>query len=267
VQFYNAQLRYNKIRDLTAAFIWGLLVGGLLLLLPKEGLPASADRQPMHAIFDGLLSKYNRQGRVDYGGFKREEANLDAYLDLLAEIEPGTLGRDQRIAFYINAYNAWTIKLVLSGYPGVESIKDFGSLFKSPWKKRFVRIGSQVLSLDHIENDILRPQFKDPRIHFAINCASKSCPQLYHEAFAGSRLDAQLDDATRRFINDKRFNRLEEKTLYVSRIFKWYRDDFDGDIIGFFERYAAPPLKAAIVGRKKELKIEYLDYDWSLNGE
>ena len=233
------------------------------ILLPLSTVAGTA---PDHGIWDALLHEFNHQGRVDYAGLKREENRLDAYLGVLAGIDPRSLGRDEQFAFYINAYNAWTVKLILTGYPGVESIKDLGSLLKSPWKKKLVEINGEILTLDHIEHDILRPRFKDPRVHFAVNCASKSCPVLYGEAFVGRRLHAQLDEATRQFINDGRFNRLEGKTLYVSSIFKWFKKDFNGDIIGFIERYASPELKASLIANRKDLKVAYLVYDWSLNG-
>lgn len=241
----------------------------LIILLTVILLPVSvkADAAPDHSIWNELLSQYNHQGQVDYNGLKKEEARLDAYLDVLAGIDPQSLDRDEQFAFYTNAYNAWTVKLILTGYPGVASIKDFGSLFKNPWKRKFAEINGEILTLDHIEHDILRPRFKDPRVHFAINCAAKSCPILYREAFVGTRLQAQLDDATRRSLNDERFNRLEEKTLYVSRIFKWFNEDFNGDIVGFFEQYAAPELKASIAADRENIKVKYLDYDWTLNGE
>jgi len=219
-----------------------------------------------HTQYAELLHKYNRNGHVDYAGFKKDEAQLDAYLEQLAKIDPEALSRDERFAFYANAYNAWTIKLILTEYPGVESIKDLGSLFKSPWKKKFVKLDGKVITLDHIEHDILRPQFRDPRVHMAVNCASKSCPSLWNEPFTGSRLDDQLNAATRNFINNPEFNRLEGNTLYVSRIFKWFSEDFDEDIIAFVEKYAEGELKGAITANRSEMKVKYLDYDWSLNG-
>lgn len=230
-------------------------------------LPAIAQQRLDHLALDDLLRQYNHQGQVDYAGLKQKEAQLDTYLDTLAKIDPLSLAGDEQFAFYINAYNAWTIKLILTGYPDVESIKDYGSLFKSPWKKKFVNIKGEIVTLDHIEHDILRPQFKDPRVHFAINCAAKSCPPLYREAFVGQQLNTQLDDAARRFVNDARFNRLEGNTLYVSSIFKWFKEDFNGDIVGFFEEYALPDLKEAIGANEQHLKVKYLDYDWSLNGK
>ena len=120
---------------------------------------------------------------------------------------------------------------------------------------------------DHIEHDILRPEFKDPRVHFAINCASKGCPPLYQEPFAGSQLDMQLNEVTRHFINNPELNRLEGNVLYVSSIFKWFLEDFNNDIIGFFEQYASDRLKNQIITRRSSLNIKYLDYDWSLNGK
>jgi hypothetical protein len=252
-----------SIRCLTGRFRCWFLV----LALPAFVVwPASAAAVPDHGIFAELLAQYNHDGVVDYAGFKKEEARLDAYLDVLAGIDPDSLSRDERFAFYANAYNAWTIKLILTGYPGVESIKDLGSLFRSPWKKKFVRLGGEVISLDNIEHDILRPQFQDPRVHVAVNCASRGCPLLWHEPFVGSRLEEQLNAAARGFVNDSRFNRLEGDTLYVSRIFKWFGEDFNDDIIGFFEAYAEGELKTRLQARWGSVEIEYLDYDWSLNG-
>jgi hypothetical protein len=249
-----------------------LSAGIVRLALPIVGLlffsvvPAQAGAAADNRIFTELLTQYTHNGIVDYAGFKKEEARLDAYLDVLAGVDPNALARDDRFAFYANAYNAWTIKLILTGYPGVKSIKDLGSFFKSPWKKKFVKLGGAVISLDHIEHDILRPQFKDPRVHMAVNCASKSCPPLWGKPFTGSHLDVQLDAAARNFINNPGFNRLEGSTLYVSRIFKWFSEDFDDDIIGFFEKYATGKLRSKIQANRASLEVEYLDYDWSLNG-
>ena len=233
-------------------------------LLLLWSLPAGAMLDSR--IFAELLTKYSHNGVVDYAGFKKEEARLDAYLEVLAGIKPDSLSRDDRFAFYANAYNAWTIKLILTGYPGIESIKDLGSFFKSPWKKAFVKLGGKVITLDTIEHDILRPQFKDPRVHMAVNCASKSCPPLWPEPFVGSRLNDQLNAATGKFINNPGFNRIEGNTLYVSRIFKWFSEDFNDDVIGFFEQYATGELKSKIRVHRSSLKVKYLDYDWSLNG-
>jgi hypothetical protein len=213
-----------------------------------------------------LLKKYVHGGKVDYAGFKTEEAKLDRYLKILESVNPESLSRNEQFAFYANAYNAWTIKLILSGYPGVTSIKDLGSLLQSPWKKEIVHINGGVVTLDNVEHDILRPRYKDPRVHFAINCAAKSCPPLRQEPFSGEVLDQQLEDATRSFINDPKSYRLEGNELHVSRIFKWFSEDFNNDILGFFLKYATGELKERLESKSDQITVRYLNYDWSLNG-
>ncbi len=228
--------------------------------------PAAAADVVDHSLFGDLLGKYVKDGRVDYAGFKSEQAKLDQYLSALEKIDPEALARNEQFAFFINSYNAWTIKLVLTGYPGLKSIKDLGSIFQSPWSKEIVRIHGKTLTLDDIEQKILRPRFKDPRVHFAINCASKSCPPLGSEPYRGAALDAQLDKATRDFVNAPGNYRLEGDTLWVSSIFKWYAEDFNNDPAGFYAKYAGPSLKKALDERGNRIEVKYLDYDWSLNG-
>ena len=243
----------------------GLVMGLFLLSVPKDSAAENISK-PENAIYAELLSMYVQDGVADYAGFKEDEQKLDRYLSVLESTDIGTLPRNAQMAFYINAYNAWTIKLILSGYPGVESIKDLGGFFSGPWKKEFVRINDQVVTLDYIEHDILRPTFKDPRIHFAVNCASKGCPPLVSEPYEGSRLGEQLDRSTREFINDPEKNYLAGDKLYVSRIFKWFAKDFNQDVIGFFIKYADDSLKKQLQARGKSIQVKYLDYDWSLNG-
>jgi len=220
-----------------------------------------------HDLYVELLGKYVQAGAVNYKGLKSEEATLDAYLAVLETIDPESLSRDDQFAFYANAYNAWTIKLILSGYPGVKSIKDLGSLLKNPWKKKIARIDGKIVTLDHIEHDILRPRFKDPRVHFAINCAAKSCPPLSDEPFSGDTLDRQLDQLTRAFINDPNNNYLKGNELYVSSIFKWFKTDFKDGIVNFFFKYVEGDLKTNLKTIENKVKVKYLDYDWSLNGK
>lgn len=229
--------------------------------------PALSSGSVDHGLYSELLQKYVKKGVVDYQGFKKEEAKLDQYLGILEKTDTKKLSRNQQFAFYINGYNAWTIKLILGAYPGIKSIKEQGSLLRSPWKKKIARIDGDVLTLDNIEHDILRPQFKDPRIHFAVNCASKSCPPLRWEPYLGDVLDHQLTEMTRTFIHDPTYNRLEGNTVYVSSIFKWYSEDFNDDVVGFFMKYAEGELKERLQKRAKVIKVEYLDYDWSLNGK
>ena len=240
-------------------------VTAILLFSGLQGLGAAQGRVD-HSDYASLLKAHVHDGAVDYQGLKKNESRLDNYLEILSRVNPDQLEPAERMAFYINAYNAWTIKLILSKYPDLTSIKDLGTLFQSPWKKKFVKLNGQKVTLDHIEHEILRPRFRDPRIHFAVNCASKSCPPLLAEPYTGSRLEDQLEGATERFINDPQSNYVKGDTLYVSRVFKWFGEDFNNDIKGFFQKYARRELAARLAAAKTELKVAYLDYDWSLNG-
>jgi hypothetical protein len=241
-------------------------IATLLLLMTSYPLFAGAAKGPVdHSIYGRLLKTHVIEGRVDYSGFKKDEAQLDAYLDALATIDPGALAKQEQMAFYINAYNAWTIKLILGAWPDLNSIKDLGGLFQSPWKKSFVKLRQGVVTLDHIEHNILRPRYKDPRIHFAINCASISCPPLLNAPYLGSELDRQLDKVTMKFINDPDSNFVKGDSLHVSKIFKWFKEDFNGDVSGFFKRYARGELKKQLDSRGSDVNIKYLPYNWGLN--
>jgi hypothetical protein len=243
---------------------WMTLV--LAALLVPIGLPELARGDAVdQSIYAELLSKYVKAGRVNYAGFKADQGRLDQYLSALERVEPDRLNGEEAFAFYINAYNAWTIKLILTAYPGINSIKDLGSLFQSPWKKKFVRIHGKTLSLDQIEHDILRPRFKDPRVHFAINCASKSCPPLLSEPYRGDRLDAQLTRVTTDFLNQPANSRIENHQLWVSSIFKWFAEDFNHDVVGFYLKYAQGELKQKLQAVQDRIELKYVDYDWSLN--
>jgi hypothetical protein len=222
-----------------------------------------------HKLYADLLSKYVRDGVVDYQGFQQEEKKLDQYLKVLEETDTKKLSENEQLAFYINAYNAWTIKLILSAYPGVESIWDLGSRifwWKSPFRKKIVQIEGKRISLEDLENGIIRSRFKEPRVHFALNCVSRSCPPLISEPYKGSTLNQQLDTSTRSFLNNPERNRLEGNTLYVSKIFKWFAEDFENDVIGFFLKYAEEDLKQRLLASRDRIKVKYLDYDWRLNG-
>jgi hypothetical protein len=222
-----------------------------------------------HSLYGELLNKYVKDGVVDYRGFQQEERKLDQYLKVLEETNISKLSPNEQLAFYLNAYNAWTIKLILSAYPGIESIWDLGSRifkWKSPFRKEIVRIEGRTMGLDDLEHGTIRPRFKEPRVHFAVNCASKSCPPLISEPYEGNRLDRQLDASTSAFLNNPERNRLEGNTLYVSKIFKWFAEDFDHDVVGFFLRYAEGNLKEGLEASGKKVKVKYLDYNWGLNG-
>lgn len=220
-----------------------------------------------HSIYAELLATYVNDGRVNYDGFKREEAQLNQYLDVLKNIDPKQLSHNEQFAFYANAYNAWTIKLILSKYPDIKSIKELGIFKTGPWKKKVVSLRGEKISLDHIEHDILRPRFKDPRVHFAINCAALSCPPLKSEPYHGDRLDKQLDEATIAFINNPKRTYLDGDTLYVSKIFDWFAEDFNHDPYRFVLKYTEGNFKAELEARKGKIKVKYLHYDWSLNNK
>ena len=242
-----------------------IIILGFCMLVTVTSLGWSEEAVD-HSLYAELLAKHVKDGVVDYQGFKNQEAKLDKYLTVLENTRVNELSRNEQFAFYVNLYNAWTIKLVLGAYPDIDSIKDLGNIFRSPWKKKIVRIHGKLLTLDDIEHGILRAQFKDPRVHFAVNCASKSCPPLISEPYRGSTLNRQLDDATRAFINAPSSNYLEGNKLYVSRIFKWFSEDFNDDVVGFFLKYAEGNFKKELEAKKDKIKIVYLSYDWSLNG-
>jgi len=223
-----------------------------------------------HMLWGMLLNKHVQGGAVDYQGFKKDEAELDRYLVSLAKTDPDALESSDQLALYINAYNAYTVKLILKNFRDgnpVQSIKKIGGLFTSPWSISFAEIGGKTLTLDQIEHEIIRPRFQDPRIHFAVNCASKSCPPLISAPYLGETLDTQLDTSTRNFLADRKHNYLDADTLYVSSIFKWYGDDFNDDPAAYFLKYLEGESLEQLRRIGPEIRVKYLDYDWSLNGK
>ncbi|MCB1929116.1 MAG: DUF547 domain-containing protein [Rhodocyclaceae bacterium] len=240
-----------------------------------------------HEAWNRLLSAHVRvsadghASAVDYAGFKRDQEVLAAYLGELSAVSSAQYqdwSRDRRLAFLINAYNAWTVDLVLNNYPGLESIKDLGGLFSSPWQKKFFRLLGKQRSLDDIEHGLIRApgQFDEPRIHFAVVCASVGCPMLRPEAYVDSRLDTQLEDAMLRFLGDHTRNRYDSrsKSLEVSKIFDWYEDDFATgagrfkslrDTFSTFADVIGESPSDAMAIQTGDYRLEFLSYDWSLN--
>jgi hypothetical protein len=221
-----------------------------------------------HADWNRILAAATRQGLVDYRYVQDHRPELDAYLSRVASADLGKLARPQLEALLINAYNALTIRSILD-HPTVASIRDIPGV----WGKVTHVVGGHEVTLDQIEHNLLRPFFKDPRIHFAVNCASMSCAPLASEAWDGDRIAEQLDAAARRFLSDPRQVRLEGGTLRLSSYFKWYGGDFTaegwrpraGTIPEFVALYAAPEVAAAIRSAGSGVKIDFLDYDWKLN--
>lgn len=193
---------------------------------------------------------------MNYGALAKDPRLAQYLAQLTAAKDVNTWSRNERLAFWINAYNAFTIELILKN-PGVKSIKDI----ESPWKKKFFSLNGELTNLDQVEHKELREKLGDERIHFAIVCASFSCPQLWNKAFTAEGLDKQLDDAARRFINDPQRNDLSGTKLRVSKIFDWFEGDFTkkGTLVAYLARYAERPVPA-------NAKVDHLDYDWSLNG-
>jgi hypothetical protein len=220
-----------------------------------------------HAAFDSLLRKYvNTEGWVNYQGFISDSTLFNNYLNLLSKNLPNDKNwqPNEAKAYWINAYNAFTIKLICDHYP-VESIKDVKKgipLVSDTWQIDFINIEGQKYSLNNIEHGILRPKYNDPRIHAAVNCASKSCPKLLNEAFIAEKLDAQLDKAMKDFINDGIRNKIvSPQKAELSKIFSWYGGDFKKNkstITTFINRFANIKLN-------ENADINYLDYDWQLN--
>jgi hypothetical protein len=218
-----------------------------------------------HESWTKLLNKYvSVEGSVNYAGLKKEEAKLDAYLKVLSENHPtDAWAKEDQLAFWINAYNAFTVKLIVKNYP-VKSIKELGgSIYKvnTPWDIKFIKIGEETYDLNNIEHDIIRKEFEEPRIHFAVNCASVSCPILRNEAFVGSKLDTQLDDQAKAFINDKSKNDIQVKSAKLSKIFRWFKGDFEKakkTVEDFINKYSTVKIT-------KRTEIDYNDYIWELN--
>lgn len=210
-----------------------------------------------HALWNGLLQTYvSDNGNVDYEGFDSDISKLNTYLSLLSDSPPETTWNDDdRLVYWMNAYNAFTIKLILNNYP-VESIKDI----KDPWNERFIPIGDKWYTLNDIEHRIIR-KMGEPRIHFALVCAAMSCPKLYNKAFTTSSLEEDLSVLTKEFLTDPTKNEITENSLKLSKIFKWYGKDFktkDQDLIDFLNQYTT-------VDISPKAKKSFKDYNWKLN--
>ncbi|HUJ00178.1 MAG TPA: DUF547 domain-containing protein [Usitatibacter sp.] len=249
-------------------------------------LPAAAFDHA-YAAWDALLKRHVRYvsngdaSRVDYAGMKDDRKALDAVtadFEKVARAEFDAWTRPQREAFLINAYNAFTIEKILTRYPDIRSIRDFGTFFGNPWKDEFFTLFGEPTSLDGIEHGMLRKAgaYDEPRVHFAVVCASIGCPMLRNEAYVADRLDAQLEDAVRRFLSDRSRNRYDPAAgkLEVSKIFDWYGKDFEHGWHGYtsvkatLARYAdllADRTEDRAAIRAQRVDVDFLDYDWSLN--
>lgn len=218
--------------------------------------PEAAETAPDHGAWNQLLQRHvSANGKVNYAGLKSDEDRLDDYLRTLEKNPPqSSWSRQEAMAYWMNAYNAYTVKLILNHYP-LKSIKQIGD--GNPWDDKWIEIGGKKYSLNQIENDILRPRYQDARIHFAINCAAKSCPPLHNRAFTAGNLNSTLETLTQRFINDERFNQISAEQAKVSQVFNWYGEDF-GKLRDYLNQYSEEKLA-------EDAKITFNEYDWALN--
>ena len=208
-----------------------------------------------HDAWNQLLQKHvTSTGKVNYAGLQNDRQQLQTYLSQLSSTDLSEKNPSEALAFWINAYNAFTVELILANYPlGSIMELDGGSV----WDRVWINLNGKKYSLNDIEHKIIRPQFKDPRIHFAVNCAASSCPPLLNQAYTGARLDEQLNNQTRKFINNTLFNQLDKRQLKLSKIFEWYGEDF-GSLPTYISRYTQTTIDA-------KASIDFLPYDWTLN--
>lgn len=242
-------------------------VSALLIFSSCKTIPTGSSPQPpSHAPYTALLQEFvNDSGWVNYDGLLRERSRLDAYLQSLSANPPAPQwSSDEREAYWINAYNAFTLQLILDHYP-VGSIKDIGPAIQipfinTPWQKKFFSIGGDRMDLDEIEHHILRKEFEDARIHFALVCASRSCAKLRREAYTGARLDEQLNDQARTFLANRNKNIITPDRVQVSKYFKWFKKDFKrrGTVIEYLNQFAPVQILP-------DAEIDYLEYNWNLN--
>ena len=264
------------------------VAAAVALVGTTKGGAARADTfDHAHAAWSALLRKHvvllrgGQASQVRYAGFAADRAALGAYLQTLSGVSAAMFGgfaKARQQAFLVNAYNAFTVELILTKYPDLKSIRDLGSLLSNPWKPKWISLLGGKVSLDDIEHAMLRKRgvYDDPRVHFAVNCASVGCPMLREEAYVGERLDAQYDEQARRFMADRTRNRwnTQRARLELSKIFDWYGDDFRQghraipSLAAFAARHAelladAPADRERI--RSEKFDVEFLDYDWALN--
>jgi len=233
------------------------------------------DRKIDHAAWDDFLQKYTTMGedgviRVPYANVSEaDRASLQAYLEALAALPISGYSRGEQFAYWVNLYNALTVAVILDHYP-VEGIRDIdispGMFADGPWGKKLLQIEGEQVSLNDIEHRILRPIWQDPRIHYAVNCASIGCPNLYPEAYRVDNTERLLDNAARAYVNHPRGAMIEDEQLTVSKIYSWFIDDFavDGGVLSHMRRYAEPELLDALAGFESPT---WYEYDWNLNDQ
>ncbi len=247
-------------------FFFTVLLGSLAACGVSTTYKNSTAKPLDHKLWDSLLQTHvSETGVVDYKGFIKDKERLERYLGQLSSHAPAdNWSKEERLAYWINAYNAFTIKLIADNYP-VESIQDLHPkvhlpLVNSVWHRKFFKIGGKPMNLNAIEHKILRPKFEEPRIHFAMVCASKSCPKLLNRAFTADKIDAQLTAQAKAFLADDFRNKITPDEVQLSKIFSWFKGDFTKGqrLIEFLQPYTDVTIQPTAT-------IKHLDYDWSLN--
>lgn len=254
----------------------------LIIIIANVCFPLQVPAQPPfhHSTLDTVLVSYvNDAGLVDYASLQKDRTTLDSYIDSIGSVSPQShperfASSSHQLAYWINAYNALVLRGIIDAYP-VDSVKDI-KLLNGFFNRQTWNVGGRFLTLDTIENDIIRPRFNEPRIHFVLNCGAKSCPPLENRAFTGTSLEDRLDKALMRFIASEDFFYLQEDRLILSKIIDWYRTDFHHQtpsnssqntvidpLISYFIPYADPSMIDLL--RHPTLNVEFMDYDWSLN--
>jgi hypothetical protein len=249
--------------------IFNTLVAAVLFILSLKSCKISdyqSDSLPVsHEVWNSLVQKYaSNDGKVNYPGFIQDSVQFNSYLSILKNNHPNQKNwtEKEQLAYWINAYNAFTVKLIVDHYP-LKSIKDIKKglpFINSVWDIKFIKIEGATYDLNNIEHSILRTKFNEPRIHFAINCASISCPNLRNEAFTVDRLEEQLTEQAKLFLNDPAKNKITKDKIELSSIFSWFKKDFKkkGSLVDYLNKYAPVQID-------KNADIDYLDYDWNLN--
>ncbi len=233
-----------------------------LLVLMFLGIASCLKAQnPSHDTWNTLLTKYvSASGVVNYAGIKNERTQLDTYLTSLSKGIAANASKNEKMAFWINAYNAFTVKLIIDNYP-TQSIKNLKG--GKPWDTKFISIAGNSYSLNDIEHNILRKEYFDARLHFVLVCAAKSCPKLLNKAYTAQNLSAEMDNQARIFINDTSKNKITAEKAQISELFNWYKDDFlktadVKNIQDYINKYSTTKVNS-------KTPISYLTYDWSLN--
>lgn len=271
------------IRKKVCMFKFKLTFIVVALLFIQTITVAQDNYDPNHTAFDEVLKEFVKDGLVNYSELKQNPVQLNEYLDNLSKVKQQVFkswNENEQLAYLINLYNAATLKLIIDHYP-VESIKDIGWFLKGPWDQKFIDLFGDTITLNTLEHDIIRKDYDKPRIHMALVCAAMGCPTLRNEPYVGEKLNAQLDEDTKKFLNSKKGLQVDrsKKTVYLSSIFKWFGEDFvnkysskssfegfnqtEQSVLNFVSRYISDEDKKYL--QAGDYSIKYLDYDWSLN--